>query len=61
MLVGTIKKAITPGIYLLRDDQGRGYRAASQDAWRRGDRVVVIDGQIVGRAGAQPSPVTYLV
>jgi len=45
--------AIGQGWYLVATDSGRSVRAESVTAWRIGDRVTVINGQIVGRAGAR--------
>lgn len=50
-MTGEIKSAILPGWYLVRDSSGRDHRAASQDLWRKGERVTVIEGVIVGKAG----------
>jgi hypothetical protein len=52
MITGSIDKTLTPGIYLVRDHAGKLHRAVSVDLYRRGDRVTVVDGAIVGPAGA---------
>lgn len=49
-VTGKIERQISPGLYLLIDAAGRYHRAASQTAWRRGNQVTAIDGQIIGRA-----------
>lgn len=53
--------AIGQGWYLVATDSGRSVRAESVTAWRIGDRVTVINGQIVGRAGARPVTKIYEV
>lgn len=58
---GSIDRALTPGVYLVRDRISRITRAESPVLYRRGDRVTVINGQIVGLAGNQPQPQVYEV
>ena len=60
-MTGTIKSAILPGWYLVEDQSKRLHRAASQDLWRKGERVTVIDGVIVGRAGTAKTTDIYEV
>ena len=48
---GVILQAVTPGWWVIKDDSGHKHRVASHDLWRKGDRVAVVGGQIVGHAG----------
>jgi len=50
-VTGAIERAVTPGWWIIRDDSGRRHKVASQDLWRKGERVAVVGGQIVGHAG----------
>ena len=50
-ITGTIERAVTPGWWIIKDDSGRRHKVASPDLWRRGERVAVVGGQIVGHAG----------
>ena len=50
-MTGEIKSSILPGWYQVRDQVGRIHRCSSQELWRKGDRVTVIDGVILGKAG----------
>jgi hypothetical protein len=55
-MIATVTATIAAGVYLVKDEAGTSHRVRSLDPWRRDDRVVVIDGQIVGRSThAQPS------
>ncbi len=49
------------GSYRVRDDAGRITRAASVTVWPVGSRVMVLAGQIIGRAGARPAEKIYQV
>jgi hypothetical protein len=60
-MTGVIASSILPGWYLVRDQAGRQHRAASQELWRKGEKVTVIDGVIVGRAGTLQTTATYEV
>jgi hypothetical protein len=60
-MTATIASVILPGVYLIRDDAGKSHRARSAETWRRGDRVTVLDGQIIGRAGVAGITRTYEV
>jgi len=60
-MTGTITSAILPGWYLVRDQSGRLHRASSQEIWRKGERVTVLDGVIVGRAGKGLTAAVYEV
>jgi hypothetical protein len=60
-MTGTIDRVITPGVYLVRDQSNRQHRAASQELWRKGDQVTVLDGVIVGHAGKEKITAIYEV
>ena len=60
-ITGTIRSAITPGWWMVIDKAGRKHRAASAEQWRRGDRVVILSGQIVGLAEPDKKPVVRRV
>lgn len=60
-VAGTVDRVATPGVYLVRDQVGRMHRAQSAELWRRGDRVTVINGQIVARANPATPTKTYEV
>jgi hypothetical protein len=60
-MIATIASVILPGIYLVRDQAGKQTRARSPELYRRGERVTVIDGQIVGAASATQPTKTYEV
>ena len=60
-VAGRIIQALVPGWWIVQDSQGRKYRAASSELWRKGDQVVMVGGQIVGRAGTQREPVVYRI
>lgn len=60
-MTGTIESGILPGWYLVRDQANRKHRVASQELWRRGERVTVIDGVIIGKAGTVQTTATYEV
>lgn len=47
----TIHKAHISGWWLVKDSRGKLARVSSSDLWRKGDRVSVVDGRIVGTAG----------
>ena len=56
-----IRRRIKPGVYLVADRSGRAHRAESQETYRPGQSVVVLDGQIVGLAAKEPSTTTFEV
>lgn len=60
-VVGSIQSVITPGIYLVRDSSGRLHRASGVATWRKGDRVAIVEGQIVGSAGVSKTSTVYEV
>lgn len=61
-ITGRIVGRPSAGVYLVRDNQGRQYRAESDAEWRIGsDWVVVYDGRVVGRAARGSSPQTFSV
>ncbi len=60
-ITGTIVSAVTPGWWIIKDDAGRRHRVASPDAWRRGQRVVVVGGQVIGQAPRAAAPVVRIV
>ncbi len=60
-ITGQIVSSIMPGWWIVEDDQGRKYRAASSGLYRSGDRVAVVGGQIVGKAGKAVDPAVYQV
>ena len=60
-ITGAIERAVTPGWWIIRDDSGRKHKVASPDLWRRGERVAVVGGQIVGHAGKQKRQQIYTV
>ena len=60
-MIATIDRAAGPGAYLVRDQAGRGHRVAAAADWRRGEVVLVVDGWIVGRAGAMVDVPIYEV
>lgn len=47
----TIDRTAGPDLYLVRDAAGRLRRVRALTTWRAGDRVRVLDGVVVGRAG----------
>jgi hypothetical protein len=48
----TIDRTAGPDLYLVRDAAGRLRRVRALTTWRAGDRVRVLEGVVVGRAGA---------
>lgn len=50
----TITRRIRPGLYLVADQSGRTSLAESLDDWAPGAPVIVLDGQIIARAGTPP-------
>lgn len=60
-ITGRIVLSILPGWWIVSDDQGRKYRAASSGMYRSGDRVAVVGGQIVGAAGKAADPAVHQV
>lgn len=58
---GVIQQAVTPGWWIIKDDSGHKHRVASPDLWRKGDRVAVVGGQIVGHAGIKKEAVQCFV
>lgn len=60
-ITGRIVSSILPGWWIVADDQGRKYRAASSGMYRSGDRVAVVGGQIVDVAGKAAAPAVYQV
>ena len=48
-------------LYLVRDTSGRLRRVRALTTWRAGDRVRVLDGVVVGRAGAAVGAQVYEV
>lgn len=60
-VVGKIARAHLGGWWLVEDARGRVYRAASSESWRKGDQVVIMGDQILGRAGKVKTPVVYEV
>lgn len=48
----TVERTAGPDIYLVRDTAGRLRRVRALTTWRAGDRVRVLEGVVVGRAGA---------
>ena len=57
----TITHRIRPGLYLVADQSGRTSLAESLDDWAPGAPVIVLDGQIVGRAAPVPPVRRYEV
>lgn len=60
-MLAIVRRRIQPGAYLVADRSGRAYRAESQESYRPGQSVVVLDGQIIGRAAAPTITRTYEV
>ena len=60
-ITGKVVSSPMPGWWIVIDSQERKYRAASSESWRTGDRVVVVGGQIVDRAGKIQTPEVYQV
>ena len=48
----TVERTAGPDLYLVRDTSGRLRRLRALATWRAGDRVRVLEGVVVGRAGA---------
>jgi len=46
-VVGVIVQAVTPGWWIIKDDQGRKQRVAGSGMYRRGEPVVVVSNQII--------------
>ena len=59
--IGTVSKQSTPGFWLVKDKSGRIVVGASALQWRGGDSVVVVEGQIVGKAGKVANPKIFEV
>lgn len=59
--VATITRQAEPGRYLAADDSGRARLVRSGETWRAGDRVRVIAGVIIGRAGRAGTATIYEV
>lgn len=53
--------AVDTGGYRVQDASGRITRAASVVVWPVGSRVMVLAGQIIGRAGQAAQPKIYEV
>jgi hypothetical protein len=60
-LLGTVEAVVQPGVYLVRDARGNRHRAASVTLYRKGERVLVIDGMLIGPAGKPPESKIYEV
>lgn len=60
-VIGTIQRAVLPGWWKVKTEQGHILRVASAEAWRKGERVAIQGRQIVGSAGKRPDPVRYEV
>jgi hypothetical protein len=60
-MIGTIETSLTPGFYLVRDQTGKKIRVSSAVLYRRGDRVTVLDGIIVGQAPREQTTRVYEV
>jgi hypothetical protein len=60
-LLGTVEAVVQPGVYLVRDAKGYRHRAASVTLYRKGERVLVIDGMLIGPAGKPPESTIYEV
>lgn len=60
-MIATIDRAVGAGIYLVRDQAGRGHRVMATAEWRRGEVVLVVDGWIVGPAAVPPPAAVYEV
>jgi len=60
-VIGEVVGSPLPDWWIIEDAQGKKYRAASINSWALGDRVVVISGQIIERAGKVPVPEVYQV
>lgn len=59
---GTISTLIRAGWWIVTDSQGKKYRAASESVdIKVGQRVAVVGGQIVGKAGKELTPKIYQV
>ena len=52
-MTGRIVQALAPGWWIIEDARRRKHRVAGSGRYRRGDKVTVIEGQIVasGRGG----------
>ena len=60
-MTATVMRNVGSGSYQVVDESGRQYRVTSADVYRRGDRVEIIEGIIVGKAVAAPEPTVYYV
>ena len=60
-MIATVERSQAAGVYLVRDQAGRLHRAMAPTTWKRGDIVLVVDGQIVGQAARPPQPQIYEV
>jgi len=60
-ITGEIVSSIMPGWWIVVDDRGRKYRAASTGRYRTGDRVAVVGGQIIDHAGKTVNPAVHQV
>lgn len=60
-MIATIDRAAGPGAWLVRDQAGRVHRVMAAADWRRGEVVLVVDGQIVGQAAVPPPAAVYEV
>ena len=57
----TIDRTAGPDLYLVRDAAGRLRRVRALTPWRAGDRVRVLEGVVVGRAGVAAGVQVYEV
>lgn len=49
-----IEKLVMPGVYLVSDSLGRQFRVQSSSLWRVGQRVLVLNGNVVGPSNRPP-------
>jgi hypothetical protein len=56
-----IESAISTGVYIVRDQFGRKYRAQSGETYIVGDWVTILDGVIVGKTGVSQESKIYEV
>jgi len=60
-MVATVQTQLSKGLWTVTDMAGRVSRVEGDGDWRKGDKVAVISGRIVGRAGKQKISAIYQV
>ena len=60
-IIGTIIKSISSGVWIVKDDSNRSYKVTSSRNWNIGQRVTVINNQIIDIASSSKQITKYTV